>query len=544
MSEPDQKEWVSLEELAVAIDSCVYTKEQYLCIVDTYGQASTYLKYRGKVVDVRNPVDTQPENLQDALLSCLESGTCLCIDLGSEADCKIQALFSPGFFPEEVLNPRLICLQSTLDTLSKREVQPKEGFRFVITCLTAPPFLKDRMTIVSMTAPRSSSSNKLLALHAGEQVAHGRSEKLMRIDADLIDAGLDGNIEATEAALSQGASALAVDSSGISALSWAACKGHSHVVDRLLSLVPLGCNPNAQGTNGRTALHSAAFHGFVEIVRNLLDAGADPRIKDMYGQTAASIAEDADCIDELNAWIENPQRTIDLLERRRHAIAIEQDKLATTQEKRRQLERDRKIERLVKAATHGELDLLRFEIGSLSSPALVSAYRDSRGNSVLHLTAWHGHEEATAWLIEECSIPVDLRDAKGWTPLMIAAFHGQRSICTYLLKKGADVEACNDYNFSVRSLAQDDEIRALLHLETGTENREEESIGKDNEANDAYKEFMAMSVGDSSECKGEAGLGEVKPSGTKTAPKSKAKSRSKSRGKQMAKAVIAKPRHW
>lgn len=359
----------------------------------------------------------------------------------------------------------------------------------------------------------------------------------MRIDGDLIDAGLDGDLEAAEAALCQGANALACDSSGITALAWAACKGHSLVVDRFLSLVPLGCNVNAAAKNGRTALHSAAFHGHIEIVRSLLDAGADPRIKDSYGQTAATIAEYPDCIDELNAWIENPQRTIELLDRRRKAIIAEQDKLATTEEKRRQLERDRTTERLVKAATEGDVESLRFEIHSLSSSDSVSAYRDVRGNSVLHLTAWHGHENATAWLIEECSIPVDLRDAKGWTPLMIAVFHGQKDICKYLLKKGADVEACNDYNYSVLSLAEDEVIREILRLEADDESQKPKD--KDEETNDAYSELMTMNIGGPSES-----TGAVKPLGSKTAPKSGAKSRSKSRGKSVAKAASAKPRYW
>jgi len=264
---------------------------------------------------------------------------------------------------------------------------------------------------------------------------------------------------------------------------------------------------------------------------------ADPRIKDMFGQTAASMTEYPCCVEELNTWIENPERTIELLNRRQQAIAKEKDRLATTQEQRRQIERDRTTERLVKAATEGDLDHLRCEILSLPSSASVAAYRDERGNSVLHLTAWHGHEQATAWLIEECRLPVDLRDVKGWTPLMIAAFHGQRKICKYLMKKGADAEACNDYNFSVSALAKDDEIRTIINSEVDDDTPKEGN--KEEEIVDAYKDLMTMNVSGPSESKVA-----LNPSSDKVAPKTRAKSRSKSRGKSVAKAAAARPRYW
>lgn len=55
---------------------------------------------------------------------------------------------------------------------------------------------------------------------------------------------------------------------------------------------PLGSDPNAKASDGRTALHRAAFNGHGECVKLLLEAGADPRVKDRQGETAFDIATD------------------------------------------------------------------------------------------------------------------------------------------------------------------------------------------------------------------------------------------------------------
>ena len=54
--------------------------------------------------------------------------------------------------------------------------------------------------------------------------------------------------------------------------------------------VRLGGSVNAFDHLGRTALHGAAFYGFNDVVQFLWENGADLEAKDIYGQTAVSIA--------------------------------------------------------------------------------------------------------------------------------------------------------------------------------------------------------------------------------------------------------------
>jgi len=61
-------------------------------------------------------------------------------------------------------------------------------------------------------------------------------------------------------------------------------------VARVKQLIAQGANVNAHDEHGRTALMSAVRKGHREIVRMLLDAGADPNLQTSYGATALSMA--------------------------------------------------------------------------------------------------------------------------------------------------------------------------------------------------------------------------------------------------------------
>lgn len=67
------------------------------------------------------------------------------------------------------------------------------------------------------------------------------------------------------------------------ALYWAACGGDADIVKLLLNK---GANPNAKDKDGCTALMFAAEWGHIDIVKLLLDKGAAPNVKNNDGETA------------------------------------------------------------------------------------------------------------------------------------------------------------------------------------------------------------------------------------------------------------------
>lgn len=71
----------------------------------------------------------------------------------------------------------------------------------------------------------------------------------------------------------------------------ASCEWHfQHLVGALRYLAQMGWNVNSSDAAGRTALHQAAFLGYVAAVRVLLENGADPGIRDAKGLTALDVA--------------------------------------------------------------------------------------------------------------------------------------------------------------------------------------------------------------------------------------------------------------
>ena len=90
----------------------------------------------------------------------------------------------------------------------------------------------------------------------------------------LIDAARNGDLEAVRSLTAEGADPNAVQGDGMTALHWAAERGHAQVADLLLSA---GAAVEAKTRIGDyTPLHLAARGGHGPIVSALLDAGANP----------------------------------------------------------------------------------------------------------------------------------------------------------------------------------------------------------------------------------------------------------------------------
>ena len=81
---------------------------------------------------------------------------------------------------------------------------------------------------------------------------------------------------------------------GGSSLHWAAYKGHTRLVWRLLTCKPK-LNPKALDTESNTPLHLAAASGHLLILETLLSQGVDVSIKNAYGNTASTLSTSSEC---------------------------------------------------------------------------------------------------------------------------------------------------------------------------------------------------------------------------------------------------------
>lgn len=105
----------------------------------------------------------------------------------------------------------------------------------------------------------------------------------------LMLAAFNGHLATTKFLLRLGA-AIDAGQGQWSALHYAA---NQNQVEVLRLLLERGADPNAQAVNGITPLHMAAREGAVSAIELLLRAGADPRRQTASGETARAWAEAA-----------------------------------------------------------------------------------------------------------------------------------------------------------------------------------------------------------------------------------------------------------
>ncbi len=69
---------------------------------------------------------------------------------------------------------------------------------------------------------------------------------------------------------------------------------------------------------------------------------------------------------------------------------------------------------------------------------------NARGDSLLILAAYHGHDEAVRTILARKKVPIDAKNKMGFTALTGAAFKGYVGIARQLVEKGAAPDSAND----------------------------------------------------------------------------------------------------
>ncbi len=151
-------------------------------------------------------------------------------------------------------------------------------------------------------------------------------------------AARDGDKPAVEKYLDQFGAAIvnAQDTINARAITWAAFSGHDEVVKLLLDR---GADINAHGTNGKPALTWAAEMGKVEVAALLLDRGASLEERDDTGTTPLEAAQRSSyqpINDLFTQWTDDRARELREAEQRK-VLKEEQEARAAVAERLRKL---------------------------------------------------------------------------------------------------------------------------------------------------------------------------------------------------------------
>ncbi|MBN2198391.1 MAG: ankyrin repeat domain-containing protein [Candidatus Aminicenantes bacterium] len=150
-----------------------------------------------------------------------------------------------------------------------------------------------------------SESGPVTELHdlfgSAERSPEGRSLVSEAEGLPLVTAVREGDAEAFQSLLAQGAPVSAADPAGRSALHWAALSGRSDFAD---ALIESGADLKGADAAGRTPLHLAARAGAGPVVRSLLNAGAAPDVRDADGYLPVELASAHGLESEAHALLE------------------------------------------------------------------------------------------------------------------------------------------------------------------------------------------------------------------------------------------------
>ncbi len=245
-------------------------------------------------------------------------------------------------------------------------------------------------------------------------------------------------------------------------------------IEIVKALIKGGANVNVRHkSDGNTPVHSAAFFAYPEILKLLLDAGAEKTPKNLKGELPIGITmvpwEDAQGIYLLVGGILNSmtgENKVPMDLPRIKAALPEIFELLSDGEKFTAIEKsdDKNAEEgtIFRAALAGDIDAIRKAIVAGDDLDL----RDKDGNTALITASSFGRTEAAIVLIDGGADP-DLKNQKGDTPLMVASFFCREEIVKALIEIGADKEiANNDGARPIDAVAApwSDDLEGLYHF--------------------------------------------------------------------------------
>ena len=190
----------------------------------------------------------------------------------------------------------------------------------------------------------------------------------------------------------------------------------------------MGADVNAPvADDGSSLLHYAAWLGGPQVIRSLLEAGADPNARTDDGWTPLHAAAESN---------EHPDEVVAVL------VAAGADSNARTQ---------RGTTPLHLAARYNERPEM---VVALVAAGAESTTRDDEGWTPLHGAARSGEQPSLVALLVAVGADVNARDRNGATPLHVAAEHNEHpEMVAALLRVGATRSARTDDNQTPLDLA-------------------------------------------------------------------------------------------
>lgn len=224
------------------------------------------------------------------------------------------------------------------------------------------------------------------------------------------------------------------------------------------SLLEAGANPNIKDNWNYTPLHEAASKGKIDVCIALLQEAASTTIRNSEGKTPLDVADAT-----TRPVLTGEYRKDELLEAARSGAEDTLLTLLTPLNVNCHASDGRRSTPLHLAAGYNRIRIVKI---LLERGADVHA-KDKGGLVPLHNACSYGHFEVTELLINH-GAKVNANDLWAFTPLHEAASKNRVEVCSLLLSKGADPTVLNCHNKSAIEAAPTRELQQKIECEYST----------------------------------------------------------------------------
>ncbi|XP_041100525.1 protein phosphatase 1 regulatory subunit 16A [Polyodon spathula] len=240
----------------------------------------------------------------------------------------------------------------------------------------------------------------------------------------LLEAAARNDLEEVREFLKNGVSPDLYNEDGLTALHQCCIDDFEEVVRALLDA---GANVNACDSELWTPLHAAATCGHMGLVEMLIKHGANMLAVNADGNMPYDLCEDEVTLDYIETAMANQGITQERIDECRSS-------------KERQMVAD------IRALIQAGCDLNA---------------QDENGTSLLHIAAANGYQSTVELLLEH-KARVEVQDSDGWSPLHAASCWGQIQIVELLVANGANLNAKSVLEETPLDVCSDEEVRARL----------------------------------------------------------------------------------
>jgi ankyrin repeat protein len=220
------------------------------------------------------------------------------------------------------------------------------------------------------------------------------------------------------------------DKDGNTLMIIAAGYGHWNIVKFILDK---GANPNDRNKGGVSLIFIASRYGNLEIVKLLLSKGVDPNIKDIYGQTPifeASMYKHVDVIKQLLSKPVDLKNDFGIIIASRvgflQIVELLLSKGANPNVKNTFLDSP-----LIAASEMGHLNVVKLLLSKGANFYVIDKHR----KTPIMLASEHGRIHVVDFLLKNGANPND-KDDKGQTSIVLASGAGYKNVVTLLLNSG------------------------------------------------------------------------------------------------------------